>query len=447
MPSHTTSYKWQIATGIAKIAIPNPPGQDISFAVLWQEVRNNAVTYCRPAPAPVPPPSHYKAPSAIPNIIGTRFLLYAKKWLREYRNRKLVTVDFDQETFQLTPKGDTKFNDIRNDVGDTSNMDGKAVVAAYFFACKKHIGSLKSLTKAELDAENDRQRHRIRILQNEKAILQLQVENLQESNAGHSDSEQLSKHTTPRKARSEGPYQLPTPESIPHNRGRRLLSSPPSPSPHGTAPMDVDDDDGDLFTPKNSVRLSPTNSAMSIDQSGLHPQPYMPAEEELTKLRAEVTRLEAENAYLNARLGQYITELEKCKANVKDYEDQIAELQSDNAHIDEDLRDALRVGYFQAREAMQEANDELISANNALTSANNALTSANNALTSANDVLKREVSAANIRAAEANASIVQLTKDNTALEAKVSVARKRAAEIRRKSDLATKADADFWDTL
>ncbi|KAJ7736893.1 hypothetical protein B0H16DRAFT_1573010 [Mycena metata] len=440
MPSVNTSYKWQLAAGLAKIAISNPPGQTIDFEDLWEEVQNNAANYCRPAPASVSPP-HSKA-TPVRNIIGTRFLPHAKQWLRTFRYKKLLTADFEEETLQLTPKGYTKFTDIRTDVGDTSNMDEKAVVAAYFFASKKHIGSLKSLTKPELDGENVRLQRQNGILRNENATLKIQVENLQGFNAaGPSEYEQHPKYTTPRKARSEGPYQLPTPVSIPRDHGRRVLSSPPSPSPHGSVPMDVDDDDDDdvFLTPKSG--LSRTNSAMTIDQSGLHPQPSTTAEEdELIKLRAEVVRLEAENACLNERREQDITKLEECQANVKSYEDLLADLQNRNAHIDEDLQDEYNVGYFQAMEAMKEANDRVITVNNDLTRTNTDLTSAN-------EVLRGEISAANIRAEEANASMVQLKEDNTALEKRLSAARNQLDKTRRISDLlATAAKADSWET-
>ncbi|KAJ7033337.1 hypothetical protein C8F04DRAFT_1261147 [Mycena alexandri] len=269
MPSKPPTILLQTAASIAMLSRVSPPGTDIPFERMHAGARNNEVAYGQ-------------------SIIGPQFQVKTLERLTRLRRRGLITVDFAQETFQITPSGNTvydlppaltsgayfgrRFTRIQDDAAVTPDLDDEAVVLSYFYACSKHFSGLKSVAKSQQYRQMEQLQKQIQKRQVENGELRDQVKSLQKSNpASGSGSEYISKHTTPRTARAEKPYQLLALDSTPKApSGHRLLASPSSPSPRGTGPMDVDEDedkdDKYFLMPRSSFSLFRTNSAMTIDQ-------------------------------------------------------------------------------------------------------------------------------------------------------------------------------------
>ncbi|KAJ6590012.1 hypothetical protein DFH09DRAFT_1140661 [Mycena vulgaris] len=294
-PTRTTktspiTYAIQATAAIVTITKQQvPQGQPISFDDLMDEVRHN-VAVCGDTNGPRA--EHY---------------VFASLSLMEHR-RKLLVVDLELKTFQVTPAGQTKFQIIRNEMGAT-HSDERAELIACFQAIKEQMTPMKGLTNREIlimYAREQRLRKRER-----QAFLIVRTSTPIRQDPPAYTSGKFSNGTPLHKAFSMDVY--PTPVSLP--RHRRLLpallqSPPPSPTPQTSSAMEIDDVDASMDY------SGPQPTQLQID---LQAKLAAVAEAELLECQQKLAATEQENQRLLAEHQAQIAELEAQRLQDRNY--------------------------------------------------------------------------------------------------------------------------------
>ncbi|KAJ7655657.1 hypothetical protein DFH06DRAFT_481078 [Mycena polygramma] len=333
-------YMHQLGAVLGKDFNTTPSGQTITLAELRAKAKRNADDYD-------------------PTIIGERFKTCFTGHLETLCAQKIVELDLEGKTMQLTRAGIAAIQRMRQEIGD--NTDARAELESYFRAAKREFGRLKALTKAEivskyehfrqengtLRQENDELRDRVHELKKQLPIASPFLPTLPNELLRRIDilkaagpSDQQFSPTTPMRKSASMTAAYPTPESLPRERKLPALAAfpPPSPSPRGsfTNVMDVDEEralaSGSSFTERAPL---PSGSSFTDRDHGalVYPPPPPPTstvdlEAQLIDARQELKETRRD---IEAQLAIVKKELQRTRGQLADLTIRYIQQQTDVA--------------------------------------------------------------------------------------------------------------------
>ncbi|KAJ7643249.1 hypothetical protein B0H17DRAFT_460037 [Mycena rosella] len=179
---------------------------------------------------------------------GPRLKNYVKRSLyaldRKFKDdEKLIQVDMDRGTLQITPLGYLRFQDILTEVSEHDVEEGRGMICACALAYETRFGPLKLLTNAQMQLFTDRTRRREEELSRKERELELrerQALRRLEPLAGPSTPGVFSNVTPSGKHSRWAPVYMgplcPSLPSVPDSQGLSLHRPRPPRVPEGPQP-------------------------------------------------------------------------------------------------------------------------------------------------------------------------------------------------------------------